>query len=81
MTAITPGPSRQEERKERRLTTPLIAFRFPSGTEFRTTDAPEVGDVLTNDGQEWVVVEVTTDGENLSVVLHPVEKAAEPGAA
>ena len=81
MTAITLGHRARKSGKRDPLTTPLIAFRFPSGTEFRTTDAPEVGDVLTNDGQEWVVVEVTTDGENLSVVLRPVEETAEPGAA
>jgi hypothetical protein len=55
------------------MATSVIAYRFPHGTEFRTTDAPKVGDVLGHDGREWVVVEVSTDGEDVSVTLRPVE--------
>jgi len=68
----------RESGKKDVMATRLIAFRFPNRTEFRTTEAPRVGVRLTHDDQEWVVVEVSTDGDLISVTLRPVEQTAEP---
>ena len=39
-----------------------VAFRFPHRTEFRmTATRPRVGDVVTNNGHEFVVVDVSED--------------------
>jgi hypothetical protein len=41
-----------------------VAFRFPQGTEFRmTSNRPRVGDLVTNNGCEFVVVDVSEDIE------------------
>jgi len=41
-----------------------VAFRFPHGTEFRmTANRPRIGDVVTNNGREFVVVDVSEDVE------------------
>ena len=41
-----------------------VAFRFPHATEFRmTANPPRVGDVVTNNGREFVVVDVSEDLE------------------
>ena len=41
-----------------------VAFRFPHRTEFRmTATRPRVGDVVTNNGREFVVVDVSEDLE------------------
>ena len=41
-----------------------VAFRFPRSTEFRmTATRPRVGDVVTNNGREFVVVDVSEDLE------------------
>jgi hypothetical protein len=41
-----------------------VAFRFPHGTEFRmTANRPRVGDLVTNNGREFVVVDVSEDIE------------------
>lgn len=41
-----------------------VAFRFPHGTEFRlTANRPRIGEVVTNNGREFVVVDVSEDVE------------------
>jgi hypothetical protein len=41
-----------------------VAFRFPQGTEFRmTANRPRVGEVVTNNGREFVVLDVSEDVE------------------
>ena len=37
----------------------MLAYRFPTGTEYRTGEVPKEGDVVTNGGERWLVVEVT----------------------
>jgi hypothetical protein len=52
----------------------LLTVRFPSGArEFRMSDkAPEVGDALTRDGDNWLVEEVHEgDGGSTIVTLRP----------
>jgi hypothetical protein len=48
----------------------LLTVRYPSGvTEFRMSDqAPEVGDVLTRNGDNWVVEEVHEGDDGSTVV-------------
>ena len=41
-----------------------VAFRFPHGTEFRmTANRPRVGEVVANNGREFVVLDVSEDVE------------------
>jgi len=41
-----------------------VAFRFPHGTEFRmTANRPRIGDVVTTNGCDFVVVDVSEDLE------------------
>jgi hypothetical protein len=52
----------------------LLTVRYPSGArEFRMSDtAPEVGDVLRRNGDNWVVEEVDEGDDGSTVVtLHP----------
>jgi hypothetical protein len=60
-----------------------VAFRFAEGTEFRMTDRiPDVGDVLTRDGDRWVVTEVHHDREGNGIVtLRPLGEAGSDGSA
>ncbi len=57
----------------------LLTVRYPSGeTEFRMHDKdPQVGDVLTRNGDNWIV-EAVTEAENGStlVTLRPGREAA-----
>lgn len=56
-----------------------VAFRFPHLTEFRlTATRPRVGDVVTNNGREFVVVDVSEDVEGSVVATLGV---TEDGAA
>ena len=61
------------------MSSDVVAFRFPEGTQFRTsTEPPRVGDVLRDAGRAWVVVAVGADDHGqTSVVLQPVP-AQEP---
>ena len=55
----------------------LLTVRFPSGaTEFRMSDeAPDVGDTLKRNGDNWIVEEVTQADDGTSVVtLRPQPK-------
>jgi hypothetical protein len=55
----------------------LLTVRFPSGeTEFRMSDeAPDVGDTLKRNGDNWIVEEVTKADDGTSVVtLRPQPK-------
>ncbi len=62
------------------MATPMLAYRFPTGTEYRTGEAPKRGDVITNAGGRWVVVDVTQDEDSYCVVtlkaLEPAESSA-----
>ena len=51
----------------------LLTVRYPSGAkEFRMSDnAPEVGDVLRRNGDNWVVEKVHDDDGNTVVTLRP----------
>ena len=48
----------------------LLTVRYPSGeTEFRMRDKePHVGDVLTRNGDEWIVEAVTQAGNGTTLV-------------
>ena len=55
----------------------LLTVRYPSGaTEFRMSDdAPDVGDTLKRNGDNWIVEEVTQAEDGTSVVtLRPQPK-------
>ena len=56
----------------------MLVYRFPTGTEYRTGDVPKEGDVVTNAGERWVVVDVTENGESPCVVTL---KAFEPAGS
>ena len=59
----------------------LLTVRYPSGaTEFRMSDnAPQVGDILKRNGDNWIVEEVTESEDGTSVVtLRPGQKPDEP---
>jgi hypothetical protein len=62
---------------EREAMSSLQIVRYPTGgVEYRMSDdSPEVGDVLTRDGDNWIVEEVThrEDGTTL-VTLRPRPK-------
>jgi hypothetical protein len=49
----------------------LLTVRYPSGAkEFRMSDtAPEVGDVLERNGDDWVVEEVVETKRGTQVIL------------
>ena len=52
-----------------------VAFRFPHRTEFRmTATRPRVGDVVTNNGHEFVVVDVSEDVEGSVVATLGMSK-------
>jgi hypothetical protein len=56
-------------------------YRFPHGTQLRTTEPPNVGDSLRSDGQAWVVVEVNEDDDGyVAVVLRPRDDDRRDGA-
>ena len=62
----------------------LLTVRFPSGaTEFRMTDtSPEVGDVLTRNGDTWVVDAVIPSEDGTTVVaLRPGHTPVQPDDA
>jgi hypothetical protein len=43
-------------------------------------DAPKVGDVLRNEGREWIVIDVRTDKNgDTSVTLRPAANRGEDG--
>lgn len=59
----------------------LITIRYPSGAiEFRMSDdAPNVGDTLKRNGDNWIVEEVTKADDGTSVVtLRPQPKPVGP---
>ena len=59
-----------------------VAFRFPHRTEFRmTATRPRVGDVVTNNGREFVVVDVSEDFEGSVVATLGASKEADDGHA
>ena len=60
----------------------LLTVRFPSGaTEFRLSDeAPAVGDLLEQDGADWVVEEVARTGDGSALVTLRI-RAESLGAA
>jgi hypothetical protein len=62
------------------LHTQLVTYRFPPNTEFHVTERPpKVGDVLTRGGDEWKVVEVSTERDgHVSVTLRPRFDATVP---
>jgi hypothetical protein len=64
----------------------LLTVRFPSGeTEFRMSDeAPDVGDTLKRNGDNWIVEDVTEADDGTFVVtlrpqLKPVGTDDDPG--
>ena len=59
----------------------LLTVRYPSGDiEFRMSEtAPEVGDVLKRNGDNWIVEEVSTSEDDTAVLtVRPGPKPAEP---
>jgi hypothetical protein len=57
-----------------------VAFRFPHGTEFRmTTNRPRIGDVVTTNGCDFVVVDVSEDLEGSVVATLGASSAALDG--
>jgi hypothetical protein len=60
-----------------------VTIHFPSGeSEYRLSEkTPEIGDVLTRNGQNWVVAEVAEAKDGTSVVtLRPELKLVTPSA-
>jgi hypothetical protein len=63
------------------MSSELLTVRFPSGeTEFRLSDSsPEPGDVLTRNGDSWIVDEIIPSAAGATVVvLRPEPKPAKP---
>jgi hypothetical protein len=58
----------------------LLTVRYPSGAkEFRMSDtAPEVGDVLRRNGDNWVVEKVHDDDDGNTVVTLRPQPLIEP---
>jgi hypothetical protein len=58
----------------------LLTVRFPSGAkEFRMSDkAPEVGDVLRRNGDNWLVEEVHEGDDGSTVVTLRPQPLVEP---
>jgi hypothetical protein len=57
-----------------------VAFRFPHGTEFRMTSTrPRIGDVVANNGREFVVLDVSEDMEGSVVATLVVPNDAFAG--
>jgi hypothetical protein len=52
---------------------PVLTVRYPTGeTEYRTSyTTPTVGDVLSRNGDSWIVEEVTTSAAGIVVRLAP----------
>jgi hypothetical protein len=62
------------------MSSELVVVRFPDGRaeyQLSNRETPEAGDVLTRNGDSWVVQEVAhaKDGSSL-VTLRPVEEPA-----
>ena len=59
----------------------LLTVRYPSGDfEFRMSEkAPEVGDVLHRNGDDWIVEEVSASEDGTAVItVRPGPKPVEP---
>ncbi len=70
------------------MSSELHTFRFPSGvTEFRMSEtAPDVGDVLNRNGDDWIVEEVVPSKDGATVVTlgpgpKPIESATNEPAS
>ena len=57
-----------------------VAFRFPSGTQFRMlSELPKLGEVLHEGGEQWIVVALTRDEHgHTAVVLEHVDAPEQP---
>ena len=60
------------------MTSQMLAYRFPAGTDHRTREVPKKGDVVTKAGERWVVVEVAENDDSPCVVT---PKAFEPAGS
>jgi hypothetical protein len=70
--AVTrPEPSRQVERKKEGLvSSSVVTYRYPRGTEFRLSEepVPKVGELLHRNGDYWVVTEVREQRDGTTMV-------------
>jgi hypothetical protein len=64
------------EREEMNAMSSLITVRYHSGdTEFRMSDdEPKRGDLITRNGENWVVAEVVETPGGFQVMLRPVTR-------
>jgi len=56
-----------------------VTLRFlPVGTEFRlSARKPKIGEIMSRDGDKWIVVDVRDDGKgNTVVTLRPIDGKA-----
>ena len=62
------------------MSSEMLAYRFPTGTEYRMGEVPKRGDVLSDDGARWVVVDVTrNEGSPCVVTLKALEPVGSSG--
>jgi len=59
------------------LSSDAVAFRFPTGTQYRmTTKLPKIGDVLREGDRAWVVTSVNEDNHGqVAVILEPAQES------